>query len=465
MRPARLAALGLALLAAPLTLHADGRSDLARRYIARYGTSAATAHWGSIPSFSRQTGLACTACHTAFPQLTPFGRLFKLNGYTLTGLRVLGDGEEDRRPSLKLDVVPPVSAMVVGSYTQVGRDLPGTQNGGTQLPQELSLFIGEAITPNLGTFAQVTYLPGSGTIGIDNLDIRYAGHAAIRGRQLLFGVTLNNAPTVQDPWNTTPVWRFPFVSSPTAPGPAARPLLDDALAQRVAGLGAYGLWDNLLYAEVSAYRTAVAGGPPAPDSTSTGTIKGAAPYWRLALEHQWTHTYAEVGAFGMTTALWPAGVGGSTDRFADVGVDAQFERRLGGGSLALHGSWLHEDQRLNGSAAAGAAVGVPHSLEEFRVDASVLTRQRLGLTAGYFRTAGTADAFRYPAAPVFGSANGSPNSEGLIFELTALPWLNTRFGAQYVAYGRFNGRSVDYDGSGRDAADNNALYLFTWLAF
>ncbi len=33
-----------------------------------------------IPSFSRQTKLACSARHYQFPQLTPFGRLCKLNG-------------------------------------------------------------------------------------------------------------------------------------------------------------------------------------------------------------------------------------------------------------------------------------------------------------------------------------------------------------------------------------------------
>ncbi|MDA8364135.1 MAG: hypothetical protein M0Z84_10055, partial [Gammaproteobacteria bacterium] len=40
----------------------------------------------AVPSFARQTGLPCEVCHTVFPELTPFGRLFKLNGYTLTGL-------------------------------------------------------------------------------------------------------------------------------------------------------------------------------------------------------------------------------------------------------------------------------------------------------------------------------------------------------------------------------------------
>ncbi|PYO90056.1 MAG: hypothetical protein DMD66_03710 [Gemmatimonadetes bacterium] len=46
-----------------------------------------------IPSFSRQTGLACNVCHTAFPMLTAFGRQFKLNAYTLTGLQTIGPTE------------------------------------------------------------------------------------------------------------------------------------------------------------------------------------------------------------------------------------------------------------------------------------------------------------------------------------------------------------------------------------
>ncbi|MGD0643005.1 MAG: hypothetical protein ABSC22_19870, partial [Roseiarcus sp.] len=36
----------------------------------------------AVPSFARQTGQPCANCHTAFPELTPFGRRFKLSGYT-----------------------------------------------------------------------------------------------------------------------------------------------------------------------------------------------------------------------------------------------------------------------------------------------------------------------------------------------------------------------------------------------
>src|SRR5579863_2161951 len=39
----------------------------------------------AIPSFARQTGQPCSTCHTAFPELTPYGRQFKLSGYTAGG--------------------------------------------------------------------------------------------------------------------------------------------------------------------------------------------------------------------------------------------------------------------------------------------------------------------------------------------------------------------------------------------
>jgi hypothetical protein len=41
----------------------------------------------AMPSFSRQTGQACSSCHTQSfgPNLTPMGRDFKLGGYTMGG--------------------------------------------------------------------------------------------------------------------------------------------------------------------------------------------------------------------------------------------------------------------------------------------------------------------------------------------------------------------------------------------
>ena len=41
----------------------------------------------AVPAFAAQTGEPCTACHIgAFgPQLTPYGRAFKIGGYTQAG--------------------------------------------------------------------------------------------------------------------------------------------------------------------------------------------------------------------------------------------------------------------------------------------------------------------------------------------------------------------------------------------
>ena len=64
-----------------------------------------------VPSFARQTGLACSQCHVyAFgPALTPFGRQFKLNGYTMRG--------EDTHPM-------PLALMLQGGYSRTAAAQP-----------------------------------------------------------------------------------------------------------------------------------------------------------------------------------------------------------------------------------------------------------------------------------------------------------------------------------------------------
>jgi hypothetical protein len=76
---------------------------------------------------------------------------------------------------------------------------------------------------------------------------------------------------------------------------------------------------------------------------------------------------------------------------------------------------------------------------------------------------------------VTGSANSKPNSNAFIFEAdwvpfgkdTSLwrPFLNLKLGVQYTVYTQFNGGTTNYDGFGRNASDNNTLYMFAWLAF
>lgn len=454
----------LALVGAtPLAAMSRPSARLIRAYEAAYAASAAP-RAARIPSFSRQTGLACNVCHTTFPQLTPFGRAFKLNGYTLTGMQVVQTGTSTKQ-SLKIDLIPPVSAMAQTAFTQVNKTIPGTQNGDVQFPQQLSLFLGEEITPRLGTFLQLTFDPSSGTVGMDNADIRYANHASVASKDLIYGFTLNNNPTVQDVFNSVPAWGYPYAGPDVSPAPTAATLIDGRLGQQVAGLGAYASWNHLIYGEFSLYRSAPFGGPQPPDSTAEDAVHGVAPYWRVALQRDFGRNSLELGTIGMRTELYPAGVSGPTDRYTDVAVDGQYERIGEKGSFTAHGLWIQEDRTYDASLAAGATNATGAVLHTLRLDASYYTPQRIGFTAGYFATTGDTDVVMYAPGDISGSANGSPNSDGFIGQLSFMPWLNTRFAVQYTLYNKFNGGTTNYDGAGRNASDNNTLYVLAWLAF
>lgn len=437
----------------------DDLAELTRAYV-----SAHTLARHSVPSYARQTGLACSACHYQFLALTPFGRTFKLNGYTLTNLSPLT--EKDSSNGGRLDLVPVsmLSAMLTVAMTHTQEDLPDTQNDAVAMPQELSGFLAGRISSRIGIFSQFTYAGADGAFGIDNVDLRFADRTTVgRGTDVAYGLTLNNNPTVQDLWNTTPAWGFPFIGAEGAPGGAAATLVDGGLSQNVLGLGGFAMVNNLVYGEFSVYRSAFQG--RAAPTSETGAIHGVAPYWRLALQKEWPSRYLMVGTFGLYTKLFPNDLTGLKDTYSDLGVDAQFETKAGTGSLVLRGAWIRERQTLDATFGAGGSANQRNTLKTFRVNASYYPRQWLGLTGGYFDTRGTSDAGLYGPAPVEGSANGSPKTNGFLGELDLNPWENTRIGLQYTGYANFNGRKTNYDGANRDASGNNTLYLFTWLAF
>lgn len=436
----------------------DNLGDLVRAYVAAHTTA------GHIPSYARQTGLACSACHYQFLTLTPFGRKFKLNGYTLTNQPSLVEKDSTtNRGRLGLSPFSMLSAMVTAAVTHTRDALPDTQNDAVALPQELSGFLAGRITPKVGLFSQFTYAGADGAFGIDNVDIRFADKATVGGREMAYGFTLNNHPAVQDLWNTTPAWGFPFIGSAGAPGGAASTLIDGGLSQSVLGLGGYTMVSDLVYAELSVYRSALQGAA-APSST-TGAIHGLAPYWRLALQKEWEHQYLMVGTFGLHTSLFPDVLSGPRNTYADVGADAQFESKAGSGNVVVRGTWIHERQTLDATAAAGGSANAKNTLKVLRLNASYYPSQWLGVSGGYFDTRGSTDAGLYAPAPVDGSASGNPKTNGIIGEVDYNPWENTRLGVQYTAYSTFNGGKTNYDGSGRDAAGNNTLYAFAWLAF
>jgi len=419
-----------------------------------------------IPTYARQTGLACAACHTVFPQLTAFGRLFKLNGYTLTGVKTVEQkgAKTSDNDLLRILAIAPISAMVQVGQTNLKTVIPGSPNNNVEFPQQFSLFYGGQITPKMGSFIQMTLSNEAGTFELDNTEIRYANTLAGTKIPVTYGLFLNNNPTMQDLWNTTPAWGFPYTSSGVAPTPAAGALIEN-LGGTVSGLGGYIMLNNSLYFEFTGYRTAQLGGALPPDATTQGALNGTAPYWRAAYQKQWKKSYLEVGTYGMSSKMYPVGVTGATDNFSDIAFDLQYEYQFEKGQFTLHTSYTSENQTLNSSFASGDSQNLNNHLNEFNINGSLFFKKGFMFTTGYFNTVGSSDNGLYAPGEVNGSNNALPNSNGLRTQFDFLPWENTKFSVQYFSYGKFNGSKTNYDGFGRDASDNNMLYLQLWFAF
>src|SRR5579864_4796363 len=194
----------------------------------------------AVPSYARQTGLSCNACHYTPPELNSAGRLFKLYGY-VQKMKQGGITAESGKRESGLDLLGtlPLSAWFEASFTNIAKPQPGTQNGNAEFPQDISLFLAGAWSTHIGSFLQVTYDTQGDHFSMDNTDIRYAKQTKLGGKEWVLGLTLNNNPTLEDLWNSTPAWGFPFIASDVAPSPTAAPIIQGALGQDVAGLGGY----------------------------------------------------------------------------------------------------------------------------------------------------------------------------------------------------------------------------------
>lgn len=418
----------------------------------------------AVPSFARQTGLSCNVCHSNPPELTAFGRDFKLRGYTLAELTAkdkVGNSKD-----LLLSRYIPLSALILVSDTAYEANQPGTQNGTAGFPQQLSLFLAGAFASHFGGLAQVTYTHQDDHFGMDNTDLRYANQKKLKGRDWLYGITLNNNPTVEDIWNSTPAWGFPWISSSSGVGPIASPILNGGLAQDVAGLGAYSLWNDHLYTDVTLYRSEHAGAAvPVAGAGAQYNIGGVAPYWRAAWQQTWGNNYLEVGTYGIVVNSYPGAISGPEDHYRDPAVDFQYERPFGPNLLDIHGTYIHESTSLDATYGAGGAANKNNHLNTLKLDSTYHWQNRYSATGAIFTTTGGSDPLLYAPAAVSGSNNGRPDTTGYVAQFGFWPVQNIDVSVAYTGYTKFNGAVNNYDGAHRNASDNNTVYMALWLNF
>lgn len=422
----------------------------------------------ALPSFARQTGQPCAACHTAFPELTPFGRRFKLNGYTLFGA--------DKTSSM-----PHVAMMLMPTFTHTGvaqdaPPAPHTKTNDNLILQQASLFYGGQIFGKLGAFIQATYDRATGRTLLDNTDVRYADNTKLFGQDLLYGFDFNNSPTVQDVWTTTPAWGFPE-AAPTLAPQFAPPgtLIEGALSGKVASAGFYTFWNDMAYFEISGYQMLSKGQERAlgePDSAISDGLKGVAPYWRIAFEPDWGPNSWEIGTFGIDAHIHPMRVSTfGSDHYTDIGFDTQYQYNGDKNSFTVRASDIFEHQHLASTFNQGGSTNLNNTLRSFKFVGSWVYDHTYSLSAEYFDVAGSSDKNLYGGNSVV----KSPNGRGMIFDAAYLPfshggpkfwpWANARIGISYTHFLQVYGGTTNFDGAGHDAKGNDVTFLYSWIAF
>jgi hypothetical protein len=451
----------------------------------------------AIPIYARQTGQNCVACHAGgqFPELTPYGRKFKLTGYTM-GNRV----------------TVPLAMMAVMSSTSVNSKTPGTGDPAADFPQDglslihfttASLFAGGKITDNLGLFGQWTYNAYDhqaddghwvGKSGSDQFDLRYADRFIDQKNDLIVGASLNNNPGVTDVWNTFngafgSVPGYVPVSNPAGNGGPfvgvpATPIIMQ-LGPVTAGLNAYAYWNDTIYAEFGGYRNSnqifsfLSQGVADSDMPK---LKGnISPYWRLALNHDWGANSAMIGLYGLNTEIYfnSPDTSGPTTRYRDVGIDGQYQYILDPHTISAQISYTRETQTYSDELwnpanpnYAAAYANSSNTLDYLRIKGTYVYQAKYGVSLGYAASKGSADSLAYSNSPdgsgnavPFGSVSAAPNTRMWIPEIFWTPIQNVRVGLQYYKFTEYNGSTSNYDGNGRNASDNNTAFLYIWGAF
>lgn len=454
-----------------MTIRAFARGNRLLAGVTVLGWVVSTPSAWAIPAFAQQTGEPCSACHIGFPQLTPYGRLFKLEGYVAGG----------SVPGYKN-----LAAMVQAGFTYIHTKVPGGlapdyPSNNAWSAQQISLFYGGALYApiGLGAFIQGTYDGVAHQYHWDNTDIRLARPTSIFNKPDYYGFTLNNSPGVTDLWNTPPAWGYPFIQDELGVGSAASTQLS-GLAQNVFGAGVYNALNitpaDMIYTEVNFYKSLpnhaaymLGVGPATP-------ISGGIPYWRLALQHSWQSNSLEVGTLGLVDNPYPAGFShGPTDQFVDIGVDSQFQYVTARQDFTAQALYVHESQHYGASYAQGVTQNLNDQLNTVTLTGSYLYHQQFGATETYSDVFGSGDNGLYGAAAVSGSANGKPTTQSFTTELDyypwnnggpkMFPWVNAKFYVENTSYLSFNGLSRNYDGYGRNAHGNDIWFTGIWLAF
>jgi hypothetical protein len=238
------------------------------------------------------------------------------------------------------------------------------------------------------------------------------------------------------------------------------------------------------------------------DNAGTTKLQGANPYWRLALTHEWGPHDIMVGTSGMIAHLYDDNTDtsdpNSVFRALNTGLDVQYQYILDPHTVTAQVAYMRQKTSYSANiVAANAGTGSPFgffaadgttSLADpnnsdttnvFRAKLSYVYQAKYGGSLAYFNLTGTTNTANQTSGYVAPSTivvvpsvsrvnanlSGNPATRGLTYEAFWMPVQYARVGVQYTAYSKYNGATDNYDGLGRNARDNNSLFIYVWGAY
>jgi len=347
----------------------------------------------AVPSFARQFGKPCSACHTIWPRLNATGREFKITSYT----DVSDEYPRINRDNLDLLTYSPLSLSIISlPYTK-----DDTNKAETLVPDEVALFYAGRISGNVGAFIEPILAP--------EFEFEFAKLSAYtRWKSNTLGIVAGKMDAGgADPYNTIRFTAYHTVNSPAI------------FSQERAG-GDYfyfGATDNqgvvlngrfannILYAAVGAFR----------GHTSTDP-------WDV---------YARVAGEYPVTAESNLSIGGvlysGTERYDDgagtvyesdvnrYGADIQYQMESGPHIIDAIAVYMKgKDKDLDNTP------GNDVEQKGFYTEASYFFDRMYGVTIGYDSMSSGDDH--------------SLDKKGPVFNITYIPWLNTKIALEYAIF-------------------------------
>jgi hypothetical protein len=409
----------------------------ALRWLSMAALLAAAASAHAVPSFSRQTGMDCVSCHIGGfgPQLTPAGIKFKLGGYTDS------DGKAGKIP---------LSAMLIASYKKDGEIKKTSLD-------EASIFLAGRMTDKIGAFVQVTHDGESHQNSLDTMDLRYADTFQVQGHEALVGVSINNKPMAQDPFNTFG-WSFPYTGAEIGVDVMGMAKTEG----RALGTSVYTLINESIYGEVGMYNTLSPSfqsklGQGKQDAIDAGSLTGA-PYVRLGYFQDMKTQAWSVGMLGFSGKLKDRASGETANRFNDFGLDASYQF-LGNREhiVTVNGSYIRERNTAT-NLEEGTSEGLKTTLS--KVAASYHYMNTYGATAALVsgKTKDPEGVITSQQSGYILQADWTPWGKESSWYA---PWANVRVGLQYAGFNKFVEDGVKLD----TPHDKNRTTLFVWAAY